>query len=182
MIPLCFHACEAWSLTLQEELILTYVSEQGAEENIWTLGTGSNREKKELHSEELHSDIPGSHGGEYEDGCLLDCCTVYFYRSLSTFQRCLLPLSSGRTHHPDDGGATTQKIAIFKSFIFCTYHLALLERSKTFVSCISSSEWSETRSCFITVVLQICLQYAIRKVKKSGRTGTEWVTSASGQN
>jgi hypothetical protein len=35
----------------------------------------------------LLSDISGSHGGEYEDGCLLDCCavlsetSVYFYQT-----------------------------------------------------------------------------------------------------
>jgi hypothetical protein len=36
---------------------------------------------------------------EYEDGCLLGCCTVQSGRSLPTFQRCLLP------HLPDDGGS-----------------------------------------------------------------------------
>jgi hypothetical protein len=38
----------------------------------------------------------GSHGDVYEDGCLLGCCAVYSGRSLPTFQRCLLPPSSGR--------------------------------------------------------------------------------------
>jgi hypothetical protein len=41
-------------------------------------------------------EILGSHGGEYEDGCLLACCAVQSGRSLTTFQRCLLPPSSGR--------------------------------------------------------------------------------------
>jgi hypothetical protein len=39
-------------------------------------------------------DISGFHGGEYEDGCLLGCCTLWTGRSLPTFQRCLLPPSS----------------------------------------------------------------------------------------
>jgi hypothetical protein len=41
-------------------------------------------------------DISDSHDGEYEDHCLLGCCAVYSGRSLSTFQRYLLPPSSGR--------------------------------------------------------------------------------------
>jgi hypothetical protein len=32
----------------------------------------------------------------YEDGYILDCCTVKSGRHLLTFQRCLLPASSGR--------------------------------------------------------------------------------------
>jgi hypothetical protein len=40
-------------------------------------------------------EISGSHGGEYEDDCLLGCCAVLSGRSLPTFQRCLLPSSSG---------------------------------------------------------------------------------------
>jgi hypothetical protein len=34
-----------------------------------------------------------SHGGEYEDCCLLDCCDVWSDRKLPAFQRCLLPPS-----------------------------------------------------------------------------------------
>jgi hypothetical protein len=34
-----------------------------------------------------------SHGGEYEEGCLLGCSAMQSGRSLPTF-----------THHPDDGG------------------------------------------------------------------------------
>jgi hypothetical protein len=37
----------------------------------------------------------GSHGGEYEDGCLLGCSAVQSGRSLPTIQRFLLPPSSG---------------------------------------------------------------------------------------
>jgi hypothetical protein len=51
--------------------------------------------------------IWGSHGGEYEDGCLLGCSTVQSGRSLPTFQSSLLPPSSGRWwaigDRPDDG-------------------------------------------------------------------------------
>jgi hypothetical protein len=36
----------------------------------------------------------GSHGNEYEDGCLLGCCAVWCGGSLLTFQRYLLSLSS----------------------------------------------------------------------------------------
>jgi hypothetical protein len=42
-----------------------------------------------------------SHGGECEVGCLLGCNTVSSVRSLPTFQRYLLPPSSG----PDYGGS-----------------------------------------------------------------------------
>jgi hypothetical protein len=50
------------------------------------------------------SRIWGSHGGEYEDGCLLGCSTVLSGRSLPAFQRTLLPPSSRRwvkaySHH-----------------------------------------------------------------------------------
>jgi hypothetical protein len=37
-------------------------------------------------------EISGSHSSEYEDGCLLGCCTVWSDRSLLMFQRCLQPL------------------------------------------------------------------------------------------
>jgi hypothetical protein len=62
------------------------------------------------------SEISGSDGGEYEDGCLLGCCAVYSDESSPTFL-------------PNDGGskplkrrqactrlhdATTQKTTIFK--------------------------------------------------------------------
>jgi hypothetical protein len=40
---------------------------------------------------EVYSEISGSHGGEYEDGCLLGCCVVWSGGSSPTFQRCLLP-------------------------------------------------------------------------------------------
>jgi hypothetical protein len=54
----------------------------------------------------IRSEISGSQGSEYEDGCLLDCCAMYSDRSLPTFQRCLLPPSSGhavnqKTKHGD---------------------------------------------------------------------------------
>jgi hypothetical protein len=40
--------------------------------------------------------IWGSHGGKYEDGCLLGCSTVYTGISSPTFQRYVLPPPSGR--------------------------------------------------------------------------------------
>jgi hypothetical protein len=40
--------------------------------------------------------IWGSHGGEYEDGCLLGCSAVWTGIKLPVFQRFLLPPSSGR--------------------------------------------------------------------------------------
>jgi hypothetical protein len=51
--------------------------------------------------------IWGSHGSEYEDGCLLGCNTMQSGRSLPAFQRSLLPPSSGRWQgdRPDDGGS-----------------------------------------------------------------------------
>jgi hypothetical protein len=42
-----------------------------------------------------YCEFSGSHGGEYEDGCLLGCCAVKSGRSSPTFQRCLLCPSSG---------------------------------------------------------------------------------------
>jgi hypothetical protein len=41
-------------------------------------------------------EISGSHGDKYEDGCLLGCWAVMSGRGLPTFQKCLLPPSSGR--------------------------------------------------------------------------------------
>jgi hypothetical protein len=59
-----------------------------------------------LHSNSIFTwSIWGSHGGEYEDGCLLGCSAVYSGRSLPTFQRSLLP--------PSLHGAITKKTAIF---------------------------------------------------------------------
>jgi hypothetical protein len=40
------------------------------------------------------NEISGSHDDEYEDDCLLGCCTVLSGRILPMFQRCLLPPSS----------------------------------------------------------------------------------------
>jgi hypothetical protein len=54
--------------------------------------------------------IWGSQGGEYEDGCLLGYNAVQSGRSLTTFQRCLLP--------PSSGWLVTQKTAIFIQRIF----------------------------------------------------------------
>jgi hypothetical protein len=52
------------------------------------------------------SDISGSHGGEYEDDCLLGCCAVWSGRSLLTFQRCFCLHHQGDDgHRPDDGGS-----------------------------------------------------------------------------
>jgi hypothetical protein len=42
------------------------------------------------------STIWAPHGGDYEDGCLLGCIAVYTGISLPTFQRSVLPPSSGR--------------------------------------------------------------------------------------
>jgi hypothetical protein len=51
----------------------------------------------------------GSHGGEYEDGCLVGCWALWTGRILLTFQRCLLPPLSGwwLIHRPlpDDEGS-----------------------------------------------------------------------------
>jgi hypothetical protein len=67
----------------------------------------------------IHTFIPtssimawGSHGGEYEDGCLLGCSAMKTGMSLPTFQRSVLLPSSERfpargfIHRPDDGGST----------------------------------------------------------------------------
>jgi hypothetical protein len=37
---------------------------------------------------ELHIEISGSHGGEYEDDCLVGCCAVYSGRNRLTFRKC----------------------------------------------------------------------------------------------
>jgi hypothetical protein len=58
----------------------------------WSMDTSSDQPVRNYLSE-----ISGSHGSEYEDDCLLGCCAVKSGRSLPTFQRCLVPLSSGRS-------------------------------------------------------------------------------------
>jgi hypothetical protein len=63
--------------------------------------------------DEEESKITGSHGGEFEDGCLLGCCPIKSGRCSPKFQRCLLPPSSGRW------GVTAQKTAIFKDKVSC---------------------------------------------------------------
>jgi hypothetical protein len=65
--------------------------------SVWNLVTG----KCILVHMIFHNLIPvcriwGSHAGEYEDGCVLGCSAVKSGRSLPTFQRSLLPPSSGR--------------------------------------------------------------------------------------
>jgi hypothetical protein len=52
----------------------------------------------------------GSHGGKYEDECLAGFCAIYSGRGLPTFQRRLLPPSSGRFYQLQD--ATAHKIVI----------------------------------------------------------------------
>jgi hypothetical protein len=41
--------------------------------------------------EQVHEvgEISGSHGGKYEDDCLLGCCAMQSDRSLPMFQRCM---------------------------------------------------------------------------------------------
>jgi hypothetical protein len=51
ILPLVSFGCETWSLTLREEYIEN-VSEQGAEENIWTSEEVAGGWKR-LHNEEL---------------------------------------------------------------------------------------------------------------------------------
>jgi hypothetical protein len=46
-----------------------------------------------IQRNKLNTEVSGSHGGEYEDDCLLSCCAVYSSRSLPTF------------HRPDDGSS-----------------------------------------------------------------------------
>jgi hypothetical protein len=46
---------------------------------------------------EILCEISGSHGGEYEDQGLLGCTVVFSNRCRPTFQRCVLPPSSGRS-------------------------------------------------------------------------------------
>jgi hypothetical protein len=53
----------------------------------------------------------GSHGGDYEDGCLLGCSGVQTDMSLPAFQGSVLPQSYQT--HTGPHGATTQKTAIF---------------------------------------------------------------------
>jgi hypothetical protein len=56
-----------------------------------------------------------------------------------------------------------------------------LEDDKTDKVCISYSQWSEIRRCFITTAFQFCFRiHHQRGSRKSGGTGIEWTTSASG--
>jgi hypothetical protein len=54
-----------------------------------------------LHFKDSDGEISGD---EDEDDCLLGCCAMLYGRNWLTFQRCLLPPSSGRDH-PDDRGS-----------------------------------------------------------------------------
>jgi hypothetical protein len=47
----------------------------------------------EFINEPLHQNV--SEEVNFEDNCLLGCCAMYSVRNLPTFQRCLLPPSSG---------------------------------------------------------------------------------------
>jgi hypothetical protein len=90
---------------------------------------------------------------------------------------------SGRQHGPLKcwylittlHGATTQKTT---NCIFTAIKISNL----TSVWCISYSEWSETRRCFITISLQLCFIICHQTgPRKSGRTENEWNTLAPGQ-
>jgi len=49
---------------------------------------------------------------------------------------------------------------------------------KKSVWCISYSEWSETRRCFITIAFQFCFKLSYLEVpRNSGCTGIERITS-----
>jgi hypothetical protein len=53
--------------------------------------------KAESHwSNNILSEISGSHSNKHEDGSLLGCCAVWSGRSLPTFHKCLLHPTSGR--------------------------------------------------------------------------------------
>jgi hypothetical protein len=54
--------------------------------------------------------ISGSHGNEYKNIYILGCCTVSSGRNLPTFQRCLLPPTSGRLM--DDGAVSTSETPV----------------------------------------------------------------------
>jgi hypothetical protein len=72
--------------------------------------------------------ISSSHG-DYEDDCLLGCCTVLSGRKWMTFQRCLLPSTSGWWAH------STWRIQIIVDH---TAGLNMMANAK-----IPASAWSE---------------------------------------
>jgi hypothetical protein len=52
-----------------------------------------------------NTDIPCSHGGEYEDDCLLGCCAVAWQRFTDVLEVLAASIiSAWHTHRPDDGG------------------------------------------------------------------------------
>jgi hypothetical protein len=60
-----------------------------------TFTAASFKKAKHRHMKQSHA-ISGSHGGENKGERRLGCCVLYSGKSLPTFQRCLLPPSSGR--------------------------------------------------------------------------------------
>jgi hypothetical protein len=83
-------------------------------------------------------EISGSHGGEYEYGCLLGCRTVYSGINSLTFQVCLLRLSPGhkvplkrrsictRLH-----GAKSHKTTILILTVYCQHQAQITKAGGT---------------------------------------------------
>jgi len=46
-----------------------------------------------------------------------------------------------------------------------------------YVTCISYSEWSKTRICFVTIVFQFCFSICHQEGPRKSRTAIEWNTS-----
>jgi hypothetical protein len=74
-------------------------------------GAAERKTNKKTRKQMNFFEVSDLYADEYEDGCLLGCCAVYFCRYWPTFRRCLLPPWSGVTGLH---GATSRKTAIFK--------------------------------------------------------------------
>jgi hypothetical protein len=57
-------------------------------------------------------EISDSHGGEYEDDCLLGYCTVQSGISLPISEVFAASIIRALTHSPDDGAASTSKTSV----------------------------------------------------------------------
>jgi hypothetical protein len=69
------------------------------------------------HSSVPFSRGPGSHGGEYEDGCLLGCSAVQSRRNLLTFQRYLATDGTYVVSRKEHACGTVEKLGVYCSFV-----------------------------------------------------------------
>jgi hypothetical protein len=88
------YAFETWSLTVREEHKVGVFENMVLKRIFQRKRNGVTGGWRKLHNEELHdlylSRIPGLHGGDYEEWCLLGCYAVWLLEE-QTFRRNLVP-------------------------------------------------------------------------------------------